>query len=91
MGPGHGHGHGHGHGPPGRPGPKVPNIFVQTAKGGFVRTKTQQIKTKTKKAPGLGGIDRARRGAFNAPNESSVAALGASLVTKQAGRVPQDD
>ena len=28
---------------------------------------------------------------FNAPNESSVAAMGASLVTKQAGRVPQHD
>ena len=28
---------------------------------------------------------------FVPPNESSVAALGASLVTKQAGRVPQHD
>ena len=52
-------------------------------------TKTP-TKSKTH-ARGLGGIDRTRREAFNAPNESSVAALGASLVTKQAGRVPQHD
>ena len=48
--------------------------------------------TKSKEqAPGPGGSDRTRREAFNAPNESSVAARGVSLVTKQAGRVPQHD
>ena len=44
-----------------------------------------------KQAPGPGGIDKTRREVFNAPNESSEAALGASLVTKQVGRVPQHD
>ena len=42
-------------------------------------------------ASGPRGNDRTRREAFDTPNESSVAALGASLVTKQAGRVPQHD
>ena len=35
--------------------------------------------------------DRSRREDSDSVNESSVAALGASLVTKQAGRVPQHD
>ena len=51
----------------------------------------KNIQKNKKQAPGPGGNDRTRREAFNAPNETSVAALGASLVTKQAGRVPQHD
>ena len=35
--------------------------------------------------------DSTRREDSDSVNESSVAALGASLVTKQAGRVPQHD
>ena len=42
-------------------------------------------------ASGPGGIDRTRREELIAPNESSVGALGASLVTKKAGRVSQHD
>ena len=56
----------------------------------FVAKKTRN-ETKKQQVPGPGGNDRTRREAFNVPNESSVAALGASLVTKQAGRLPQHD
>ena len=62
-------------------------IFLKSLNSYFC-PKTQKTK---RQAPGPGGNDRTRREAFNAPNESSVAALGASLVTKQAGRVPQRD
>ena len=48
-------------------------------------------KNRANLASGPRKSDSTRREAFNAPNESSVAALGASLVTKQAGRVPQHD
>ena len=51
----------------------------------------KQRKKSKKQAPGPGGNDRTRREVFNASDESSVAALEASLVTKQAGRVPQHD
>ena len=49
----------------------------------------KQLKNIANLASGPRGTDSTRREAFDTPNESSVAALGASLVTKQAGRVPQ--
>ena len=49
----------------------------------------KQHKIKAILTSGPRGIDRTRREAFDTPNESSVAALGASLVTKQARRVPE--
>ena len=51
----------------------------------------KEYKNTKKQASGPGGNDRTQRDAFNEPNESSVAALGASLVPKQAGRVPRHD
>ena len=63
-------------------------LFIKIIKGTCLQ---KNKKKRVSLASGPRGIDRSRREAFNAPNESSVAALGASLVTKQAGRVPQHD
>ena len=85
----HGHDHGHGHGPPGRPMRRFQKIdFVKSQKEHFSEKKH---KNRANLASGRGGNDSTRREALDAPNESSAAALGASLVTKQAGRVPQHD
>ena len=48
---------------------------------------SEKHKNRTNLGSGPRGNDRTRREAFDTPNESSVAALGASLVTKQAGGV----
>ena len=53
--------------------------------------KNEKHKNRANLASGPRKSDSTRREAFDRPNESSVAALGASLVTKQAGRVPQHD
>ena len=66
-------------------------LFVFCVCSIFLIGKGTFLQTNKKQASGPGGNDRTRREAFNAPNESSVAALGASLVTKQAGRLPQHD
>ena len=52
---------------------------------------TKMCKTRANLTSGPGGIERTRHEALISKNESAVAALGASMVTKQAGCVPQRD
>ena len=63
-------------------------LFLKIVKGTCLQKKHNN---RANLASGRRGIDRSRREDSDSINESSVAALGASLVTKQAGRVPQHD
>ena len=62
-------------------------LLFKITKGFVVQTK---CKNRANLASGRRGIDRSRREDFFPPNESSVAALGASLVTKQAPWIALD-
>ena len=85
------------HGAPGQLPPLVDScrdlfflrfLFRTIVKGTFLQNKH---KNRATLASGPRKSDSTRREDSDSVNESSVAALGASLVTKQAGRVPQHD
>ena len=61
--------------------------FLNRKRSSFVKTHENRANF----ASGPRKSDSTRREDSDSVNESSVAALGASLVTKQAGRVPQHD